>query len=84
MRAIIVAVLVLSVGCGGAAPTIIRGTLGGMHGACQVVDVADSTWNAICQAVAVAVPYSEQLGAGPAVLTPEDAAREVTITIGAE
>ena len=75
--------------CGGAlgslAPVIIRGTLGGLYGACQAVDVPDATWRKICGAVDQAIPEGlDQLGAGPAELPPDVAAREVTITIGAE
>lgn len=76
------------IACGGtlqsAAPTIIRGTLGGLYGACQAVDLDDPTWNRICDGVSAALPFSDQLGAGPAELPPDVAAREVTITIGSE
>jgi hypothetical protein len=87
MRTILLCVLVA--GCGGSlqqqAPTIIRGTLGTLYGACQSVDVDDPTWRAICDRVDAVLPGGlNQLGAGPAELPADVAAREVTITIGAE
>ena len=84
MRAILLALVLC--GCGGAhhAPTVIRGTLGGLYGACQAVDVDDATWRRICDGVETALPFLGQLGAGPAELPADVAAREVTITIGGE
>ena len=86
---IVALVALVFAACGGAlgsiAPVIIRGTLGGLYGACQAVDVPDATWRKICGAVDQAIPEGlDQLGAGPAELPPDVAAREVTITIGAE
>lgn len=81
------AISVVVSSCGGLgthAPTIIRGTLGGLYGACQTVDSNDATWRRICDGVEQAMPALNQLGAGPAELPPEVAAREVTITIGGE
>jgi len=66
------------------APTVIRGTLGGLYGACQTVDSDNATWRRICDGVEQAMPALNQLGAGPAELPPDVAQREVTITIGGE
>lgn len=88
MTAVIFWPMLLPVGCGGtlqsATPTVLRGTLGTLYGACQSVDVDDATWNRICDGVSAALPFGSQLGAGPAELPPDVAAREVTITIGSE
>lgn len=81
------AVSVVAASCGGLAanaPTIIRGTLGGLYGACQTVDSDNATWRRICDGVELAMPHLDQLGAGPAELPADVAAREVTITIGDE
>lgn len=77
----IAGLLLLGGGCGGAAPTIIRGTLGGLYGACQTVESDDKTWRQICDGVEQALPAINALGAGPAELPDDVAARRVTITI---
>lgn len=71
-------------GLGQQAPTILRATLGGLYGACNTVESDDATWRKICDGVEQAMPALNQLGAGPAELPPDVAAREVTITIGGE
>ena len=80
----VVAVLA-SGACGGYvhphARTVINGTLGGMYGACQAVDVDNATWRNICDAVDRALPFVGALGAGDAELPPDVAARRIAIVI---
>ncbi len=84
MLAMSSALIVFIVSCGGlaaSAPTVVRGTLGGMYAACQTVDSDDATWRRICDGVERSLPALDQLGAGPADLPADVASREVTITI---
>ena len=83
--------LLLVPGCGAVSPqvasgiaNVIHGTLGGMYGACQAVDVDNRTWRNICDSVEKALPPGFALGAGDAELPPDVANRPVMIMIGAE
>ena len=86
MRALAITALVLA-GCGGSLSdnartglTVIRGTLGGLYGACQASPSHSGAWADICDRVEQAIPVANQLGAG-SELPPEVANRKIEIVI---
>ena len=85
MRYFLCVLLAALIGCGGASQNtanVVHGTLGGLYGACQEVDVPNATWRSICAAVDAALPFVGALGAGTAELPPATANRPVTLTFG--
>lgn len=86
MKTLALLLLTLIAGCGASAPTILKTTIGGLWGSCQLAP-ADLPRGlaAFCDRVAELAPgVMNQLGAGDAELPADVAAREVTITIGGE